>query len=148
MTLNLSLDLQRGVEFPHSCVGLLHWIGWRELLATPHTDDSCAPAYCLVTLYQVSVKGSQLAINTSNNYECMLELLVLNRLTRGYVCGVIVHPFSSTSPSFGIPRVILSPSNTTMWWELILAPVSVYMASIACKERKPQFEIYSGSIYN
>ena len=58
--------------------------------------------------------------------------LSINRLAPGYVCGVIVHPLSSTTPSFGISRVILSLSNITSWSGPILALVSAYLASTAC----------------
>lgn len=51
------------------------------------------------------------------------------RLTLGYICGRIVHPLSSLSPSFGMSRVICSSSNITSWSGPTLA--SAYLASIA-----------------
>ena len=54
------------------------------------------------------------------------------RLTPGWVCGVIVHPHSSTRPSFGMSRVICSSSNITSWSGPTLAATSAYLASIAC----------------
>ena len=54
-----------------------------------------------------------------------------NELTPGYVCGVMVHPLSSTIPSSGISRVICSSSNITSWSGPTVAAASVYLASIA-----------------
>ena len=64
----------------------------------------------------------------------MLICYYKNRLTPGYVCGVIVHPFSSTIPSFGISRLILSASNATSCEGPIIAPASAYLASTACND--------------
>ena len=103
--------------------------------STPHAADKRA----LDDQVQTYLPAVWWSVGNVKVYTLQILTLVTavysQRLTPGYVCGVIVHPLSSTSPSFGISRVICSSSNITSWSGPTLAATSVYLASIAYSKK-------------
>ena len=126
-----------------------HTTGRRALVGLEQTD---LPAVLWSVWIKYKLSDSMIArhnlCSNSKTSSCSLEMQLSKHskiwITPGWVCGVIVHPLCSSSPSFGISRVIFSPSNTTSWSGPILVSALAYLASTACSTQyrhKHQLEI-------